>query len=74
MVFVETSVFTKRIMRLGLEDAVRGLQLELLENPAAGDLDPGTGGLRKVRMADPTRGRASAAARECITCGCRTET
>lgn len=23
----------------------------------AGDLDPGTGGLRKVRMADPTRGK-----------------
>src|SRR5712692_10392584 len=44
-------------MRLGLEDALRGLQLELLENPTAGDLDPGTGGLRKVRMADPTRGK-----------------
>ena len=57
MVFVETSVFTKRTARLGLEDALRRLQLELLENPAAGDLDPGTGGLRKVRMADPTRGK-----------------
>ncbi len=56
MVFVETSIFTKRIARLGLEDALRRLQLELLENPTAGDLDPGTGGLRKVRMADPTRG------------------
>ena len=57
MVFVETSVFTKRIARLGLEDALRGLQQELLENPTAGDLDPGTGGVRKVRMADPTRGK-----------------
>ena len=57
MVFVETSVFTKRIARLGLEDALRRLQRELLENPNAGDLDPGTGGLRKVRMADPTRGK-----------------
>ncbi len=57
MVFVETLIFTKRIARLGLEDALRGLQLELLENPAAGDLDPGTRGLRKVRMADPTRGK-----------------
>ncbi len=28
MVFVETSVFTKRIARLGLEDALRGLQLQ----------------------------------------------
>ena len=57
LVFVETSVFTKRIARLGLEDALRGLQLSLLENPTAGDLDPGTGGLRKVRMTDPTRGK-----------------
>ena len=57
MVFVETSVFTKRIARLGLEDALRGLRLELLKNPTAGDLDPGTGGLRKVRMVDPTRGK-----------------
>jgi len=57
LVFVETSVFTKRIARLGLEEALRRLQLELLENPAAGDLDPGTGGLRKVRIADPTRGK-----------------
>jgi len=57
LVFVETSVFTKRIVRLGLDDALKGLQLELLENPTAGDLDPGTGGLRKVRMPDPTRGK-----------------
>jgi len=35
-------------MRLGLEAALRGLQLELLENPTAGDLDPSTGGLRKA--------------------------
>lgn len=57
LLFVETSIFTRRIARLGLEDALRRLQLELLENPTAGDLDPGTGGLRKVRMADPTRGK-----------------
>ncbi len=54
---METSTFTTRIARLGLEDALRGLQLELVENPTAGDLDPGTSGLRKVRMADPTRGK-----------------
>jgi len=57
LVFVETSTFTTRIARLGLEDALRGLQLELVENPTAGDLDPGTSGLRKVRMADLTSGK-----------------
>ena len=57
MEFVETKVFTKRLTRLGLDEEVRELQKELLQNPEAGDLDPGTGGLRKVRMADPTRGK-----------------
>jgi len=52
---VETVVFTMRIARLGLESALRALQMELEENPEAGDLDPGTGGLRKWRMPDPGR-------------------
>jgi hypothetical protein len=55
LTFVETTVFTKRILELGLEGPLRGLQNALLANPEAGDLDPGTGGLRKVRMADPER-------------------
>ena len=54
--FVETHVFTKRIVRLGLELPLRELQMELMANPTAGDVDPGTGGLRKVRMPDPGRG------------------
>ncbi|MGH7576080.1 MAG: hypothetical protein ACREM1_13260 [Longimicrobiales bacterium] len=44
-------------MDLGLEGALRDLQLTLLDRPEAGDLDPGTGGLRKVRMRDPARGK-----------------
>ena len=55
--FVETAIFTRRIVRLGLEDALRRLQVELADQPEAGDLDPGTGGLRKVRMPEPTRGK-----------------
>ena len=55
LMFVETNVFTKRIGALGLDDALHELQLELLENPEAGVIDPGTGGLRKVRMPDPAR-------------------
>ena len=57
LTFVETDVFTKRISALGLEESLRGLQLALLANPEAGDVEPGTGGLRKVRLADPTRGK-----------------
>lgn len=55
--FVETVVFTRRIERLGLEEDLRELQLALLDNPQAGRLDPGTGGLRKVRMPAAGRGK-----------------
>jgi hypothetical protein len=57
MEFIETTVFTRRVAELGLEGQLRQLQLELLGNPEAGALDPGTGGLRKVRLADPGRGK-----------------
>jgi hypothetical protein len=55
--FVETTVFTKRVIALGLEEPLRNLQEGLLTNPEAGDLEPGTGGLRKIRMPDPGRGK-----------------
>jgi hypothetical protein len=55
--FVETATFTRRVIALGLEESLRRLQHELVANPEAGDLEPGTGGLRKVRMSDPGRGK-----------------
>ncbi len=39
------------------DDGFRRLQSALLENPEAGDLIRGTGGLRKVRHADARRGK-----------------
>jgi len=57
LTFVETTVFTRRISAFGLEESLRGLQLELLENPEAGNVDPATAGLRKIRLGDPTRGK-----------------
>lgn len=61
--FIETRVFTKRITALGLEENLRELQNALAEDPVAGDIDPGTGGLRKVRMRDRrrTKGKRSGA-------------
>jgi hypothetical protein len=56
VLFVETRVFTRGIAALGLEASLHQLQNELLERPTAGVLDPGTGGLRKIRMPDPGRG------------------
>jgi hypothetical protein len=57
IVFVETTIFTRRVNALGLEQGLRDLQLQLTGNPEAGRLDPGTGGLRKVRMGDASRGK-----------------
>ena len=53
--FVETAAFTRRISSLGLESELSTLQSHIAGNVAAGDIDPGTGGLRKVRVADPGR-------------------
>ena len=39
------------------DDAYTALQQELLNNPAAGDVIEGTGGLRKLRQPDPRRGK-----------------
>lgn len=57
LTFIETSVFTRRLQALGLEESLFGLQAQLLANPEAGDVEPGTGGLRKVRLPDPPRGK-----------------
>lgn len=50
LTFVEASAFTRRIGEHGLDEDLRELQQDLLSNPEKGALDPGTGGLRKVRM------------------------
>jgi hypothetical protein len=55
--FVEIFAFTRRAVKLGLEEDLRQLQIHLERDPCAGDLDPGTGGLRKIRMTDSPRGQ-----------------
>jgi hypothetical protein len=55
--FVETPVF-ERYREIYLRDAgYRSLQNELLSDPTAGQLIPGTGGLRKLRFPDVRRGK-----------------
>lgn len=54
-VFVESDRFTRRIVKLGLEGGLADLQAELRANPRAGVVEPGTCGLRKIRIRDSTR-------------------
>jgi hypothetical protein len=53
--FVETTEFSKWLPRFLPGDAYAELQAELAANPRVGDVMPGCGGLRKLRLADPRR-------------------
>lgn len=57
MIFIETSVFTRRVKELIDEDAYRAFQNLLVVNPAAGDVIEGTGGIRKIRVAAKGHGK-----------------
>jgi len=57
MEFIESPAFSRHLSRYLSDDGYRALQNELARNPQAGDLMPGTGGFRKVRWADPRRGK-----------------
>ena len=57
--FYEMKHFTKKWQGLGFtDDELSQLQQVLLENPKAGDVMKGTGGLRKVRFAFPGSGKS----------------
>ncbi|TAG46952.1 MAG: toxin [Betaproteobacteria bacterium] len=56
-VFVELPPFNRVRAEYLDEEAFLSLQLALLSQPDAGDLIQGTGGLRKLRHADPRRGK-----------------
>ena len=55
--FVELPAFERNRSAYLTDEAFRGLQNAMLKNPEAGDLITGTGGLRKLRHGDATRGK-----------------
>lgn len=59
MIFIESSSFTRAIVDYLRDDHYRELQQVLVQNPAAGAVMPGCGGLRKIRFRDPQRGKGS---------------
>lgn len=56
-VFVELPAFERYRADYLDDDGFSDLQTALMKDPIAGDLIEGTGGLRKVRHADPRRGK-----------------
>ena len=60
MVFIETTLFTRRIVELNAEIQLQQLQHDLLLNPELGDVIRGLDGVRKIRMPLPGRGKRGA--------------
>lgn len=61
MLFIETSIFTQLAAELLDDESLRTLQNLLLEKPERGPVIAGTGGLRKLRLALPGRGKRGGA-------------
>ena len=55
--FVESTIFTARVYDYFTEGEYAAFQLALAAKPDAGDVIQGTAGLRKIRWADPRRGK-----------------
>jgi hypothetical protein len=61
MTFIEHPTFTRQITELLTDDEYKDLQNSLAANPCQGAVIPGLGGLRKVRVALPGRGKRGGA-------------
>jgi hypothetical protein len=55
--FVESKIFTARVYDYFTEEEYAAFQLALAAKPDEGDVIQGTGGLQKIRWADPRRGK-----------------
>lgn len=56
-ILVELPAFERLRSEYLDDEGFRELQRTLMQNPEAGDVIESTGGLRKVRQADPRRGK-----------------
>jgi len=61
VIFLETPVFTRQIKELVDDEVYRSLQVRLVANPDEGDLIPRSGGLRKIPLGMPGRGKRGGA-------------
>jgi hypothetical protein len=55
--FIESSIFEREVSLYLDDDEYAALQAFLLVNPEAGDLIPGSGGVRKLRWKRPGIGK-----------------
>ena len=55
--FVETKLFTRLVQECLTDDEYAAVQRELISDPDAGAVIRGSGGIRKLRVAAPGRGK-----------------
>ena len=55
--FIETKLFTRLVQEYLTDQQYAEVQRELIDNPESGVLIPGSGGIRKLRVAAPGRGK-----------------
>jgi len=59
MEFIESRLFSRQREECLKEDELRQLQEYLADHPEAGDTIQGTGGVRKIRWGDQSRGKGT---------------
>lgn len=57
--FVETGAFTEALDARKSRDLLGEIQTKILENPLRGDVMKGCGGVRKMRVSDPSRNKGT---------------
>ena len=55
--FIETKLFSRLVAEVLSDEEYSRLQRTLINDPEAGDLVPGSGGIRKLRWRVPGRGK-----------------
>jgi hypothetical protein len=61
LAFVYLATFERTVAGVLTDDDMWSVELQLLANPRAGTVVPGTGGVRKLRVAMPGQGKRGAA-------------
>jgi hypothetical protein len=55
--FIESTIFERELPNYLEDEAYRELQLFIMDNPEAGDVVPGSGGVRKLRWGAKGKGK-----------------
>jgi hypothetical protein len=59
--FIETAWFTRQVSEILTDEEYNKLQWRLLEFPTAGDIIPGSSGIRKIRVSAKSKGKRGGA-------------